>query len=44
LKGVTRELKIHRETTKLEQFINTIRGPFIATVCLMIYNYLFENV
>ncbi len=36
LKDVTRELKVHRGTTKLEQFIIIFRGPFTASVCLMI--------
>jgi hypothetical protein len=33
LKDVTRELKVHRGTTKLEQFIIIFRGPFTASVC-----------
>ena len=33
LKDVTRELKVHRGTTKLEQFIIIFRGPFTASGC-----------
>ena len=33
LKDVTRELKVHRGTTKLEQLIIIFRGPFTASVC-----------
>ncbi len=36
LKDVTRELKVHRGTTKLEQFTIIFRGPFTASVCKMI--------
>ncbi len=35
LKGVTRELKVHRGTTQLEQFIISVCGPFTMSVCLM---------
>jgi hypothetical protein len=33
LKDVTRELKVHTGTTKLEQFIIIFCGPFTASVC-----------
>ncbi len=36
LKYVSRELKVRRGTTQLEQFIITFRGPFTVSVCLMI--------
>ena len=36
LKYVTRELKVCRGTTQLEQFIIIFRGPFTMSVCLMI--------
>jgi hypothetical protein len=36
LKYVTRELKVWRGTTQLEQFIITFCGPFSVSVCLMI--------
>ena len=44
LKGVTRELIVHRGTTQLEQFIITFRSPFYRECLLNDYNYLFENI
>jgi hypothetical protein len=44
LEVVTRELKVHRGTTQLEQFIISVRGPFYRECLLNDYNYLFENV
>ena len=34
MKDVTRELKVHRGTTQLEQFIIILRGPF-GRECLL---------
>ena len=36
LKDVTRELKVHRGTTQLEQFIIIFAALFTVNVCLMI--------
>jgi hypothetical protein len=44
LKGVTRELKVHRGITQLEQFIISVFGSFYCKCLLNDYNYLFENV
>jgi hypothetical protein len=37
LKDVTRELKVHRGTTQLEQFIIIFRGPFYRECVLNDY-------